>query len=206
MDLIIDNLLEIVIILIAAKTGAELMRRINQPAVIGELIAGIVIGYYALGLLSYAEDGGVISTLAEIGIILLLFEVGLETDLKEFVELGSTSLFVALIGVIAPFALGYGSVYALNLGGDFQFETALFVGAAMTATSVGITARVFGDLGALKTKEAKTIIGAAVVDDIIGLLILSALAGLLGNNGNFSVQELGIITVKLQHNFYLLLN
>ena len=112
MDLIIENLLEIVIILIAAKTGAELMRRINQPAVIGELIAGIVIGYYALGLLSYAEDGGVVSTLAEIGIILLLFEVGLETDLKEFVELGSTSLFVALIGVIAPFALGYGSVYA----------------------------------------------------------------------------------------------
>ena len=127
MDLIIEKLLEIVIILIAAKTGAELMRRINQPAVIGELIAGVVIGYYALGLLSYAEDGGVISTLAEIGIILLLFEVGLETDLKEFVELGPTSLFVASIGVIAPFALGYGSVYTLNLGGDFQFETALFV-------------------------------------------------------------------------------
>ena len=98
--------------------------------------------------------------------------------------------------MVAPFALGYGSVYALNLGGDFQFEVALFVGAAMTATSVGITARVYGDLGALKTKEAKTIIGAAVVDDIIGLLILSALAGLLGNNGNFSVQDLGIITVK----------
>ena len=151
MDLIIENLLEIVIILIAAKTGAELMRRINQPAVIGELIAGIVIGYYALGLLSYAEDGGVISTLAEIGIILLLFEVGLETDLKEFVELGSTSLFVALIGVIAPFALGYGSVYALNLGGDFQFETALFVGAAMTATSVGITAVSYTHLRAHET-------------------------------------------------------
>ena len=149
MDLIIEKFLEIVIILIAAKTGAELMRRINQPAVIGELIAGIVIGYYGLGLLPHAEPGDVISTLAEIGIILLLFEVGLETDLKEFVELASTSLFVALIGVVAPFALGYGSVYALNLGGDFQFEVALFVGAAMTATSVGITARVFGDLGAL---------------------------------------------------------
>ena len=196
MDLIIEKFLEIVIILIAAKTGAELMRRINQPAVIGELIAGIVIGYYGLGLLPHAEPGDVISTLAEIGIILLLFEVGLETDLKEFVELGSTSLFVALIGVVAPFALGYGSVYALNLGGDFQFEVALFVGAAMTATSVGITARVFGDLGALKTKEARTIIGAAVVDDIFGLLILTVVAGLLGNDGDFSVQDLGIITFK----------
>ena len=81
MDLIIEKFLEIVIILIAAKTGAELMRRINQPAVIGELIAGIIIGYYGLGLLPHAESGDVISTLAEIGIILLLFEVGLETDL-----------------------------------------------------------------------------------------------------------------------------
>ena len=81
MDLIIEKFLEIVIILIAAKTGAELMRRINQPAVIGELIAGIVIGYYGLGLLPHAEPGDVISTLAEIGIILLLFEVGLETCL-----------------------------------------------------------------------------------------------------------------------------
>ena len=136
------------------------------------------------------------STLAEIGVVLLLFEVGLETNLDEFIELGSTSLLVALIGFVAPFALGFGSIYALNLGGEDQFGIALFVGAAMTATSVGITARVFGDLGALKSREAKTIIGAAVVDDILGLLILTVVAGVLGSSGDFSIVDLGVISAK----------
>ena len=172
------------------------MRRINQPAVIGELLAGLTIGYYGLGLLPHAESGDVISTLAEIGVVLLLFEVGLETNLQEFIELGSTSLAVAIIGVIAPFGLGFGAVYALQLGGDYVFEVALFMGAAMTATSVGITARVFGDLGQLKSKEAKTIIGAAVVDDILGLLILTVVAGLLGSSGDFQLIDLGLITLK----------
>ena len=195
MDTIIEKFLEIAIILVAAKFGAELMRRINQPAVIGELVIGIIIGYYGLGLLPHFESGDVVSTLAEIGIVLLLFEVGLETNLDEFIELGSTSLLVALIGVVAPFALGVGSIYALNLGGENQFAIALFVGAAMTATSVGITARVFGDLGALKSREAKTIIGAAVVDDILGLLILTIVAELL-TTGDFSMDDLGIISAK----------
>ena len=149
------------------------------------MIIGIIIGYYGLGLLPHFKSGDVVSTLAEIGVILLLFEVGLETNLDEFIELGSTALLVALIGVVAPFALGFGSIFALGLGGENQFEVALFVGAAMTATSVGITARVFGDLGALKSKEAKTIIGAAVVDDILGLLILTVVAGVLGSSGDF---------------------
>ena len=196
METIIEKFLEIVIILIAAKFGAEVMRRINQPAVIGELLAGLTIGYYGLGLLPHAESGDVISTLAEIGVVLLLFEVGLETNLQEFIELGSTSLAVAIIGVIAPFGLGFGAVYALQLGGDYVFEVALFMGAAMTATSVGITARVFGDLGQLKSKEAKTIIGAAVVDDILGLLILTVVAGLLGSSGDFQLIDLGLITLK----------
>ena len=196
METIIEKFLEIVIILIAAKVGAEVMRRINQPAVIGELLAGLTIGYYGLGLLPHAESGDVISTLAEIGVVLLLFEVGLETNLKEFIELGTTSLTVALIGVVAPFGLGFGAVYALQLGGPYVFEVALFMGAAMTATSVGITARVFGDLGQLKSKEAKTIIGAAVVDDILGLLILTVVAGLLGSNGDFQLIDLGMITLK----------
>ena len=193
---IIEKFLEIVIILIAAKVGAEVMRRINQPAVIGELLAGLTIGYYGLGLLPHAESGDVISTLAEIGVVLLLFEVGLETNLQEFIELGTTSLAVAIIGVIAPFGLGFGAVYALELGGEYVFEVALFMGAAMTATSVGITARVFGDLGQLKSKEAKTIIGAAVVDDILGLLILTVVAGLLGSSGDFQLIDLGVITLK----------
>ena len=196
METIIEKFLESVILLIAAKFGAEVMRRINQPAVIGELLAGLTIGYYGLGLLPHAESGDVISTLAEIGVVLLLFEVGLETNLQEFIELGSTSLAVAIIGVIAPFGLGFGAVYALQLGGDYVFEVALFMGAAMTATSVGITARVFGDLGQLKSKEAKTIIGAAVVDDILGLLILTVVAGLLGSSGDFQLIDLGLITLK----------
>ena len=136
METIIEKFLEIAIILIAAKFGAEIMRRINQPAVIGELVIGIIIGYYGLGLLPHFKSGDVVSTLAEIGVILLLFEVGLETNLDEFIELGSTALLVALIGVLAPFALGFGSIFALGLGGENQFEIALFVGAAMTATSV----------------------------------------------------------------------
>ena len=196
METIIEKFLEIAIILVAAKFGAELMRRINQPAVIGELAAGIIIGYYGLGLLPHFESGDVVSTLAEIGVVLLLFEVGLETNLEEFVELGSTSILVALIGVVAPFAVGFGSIYALGLGGVNQFEVALFVGAAMTATSVGITARVFGDLGALKSREAKTIIGAAVIDDILGLLILTVVAGLLGSTGDFQIIDLAIISGK----------
>ena len=196
METIIEKFLEIAIILVAAKFGAELMRRINQPAVIGELAAGIIIGYYGLGLLPHFESGDVVSTLAEIGVVLLLFEVGLETNLEEFVELGSTSILVALIGVVSPFALGFGSIYALGLGGVNQFEVALFVGAAMTATSVGITARVFGDLGALKSREAKTIIGAAVIDDILGLLILTVVAGLLGSTGDFQIIDLAIISGK----------
>tara|TARA_B100000586_G_scaffold65534_2_gene45409 strand:+ start:1936 stop:3162 length:1227 start_codon:yes stop_codon:yes gene_type:complete len=195
MESIIEKLLEIAIILLAAKIGAELMRRISQPAVIGELIAGIVIGYYGLGLLPHVQSGDVISTLAEVGIILLLFEVGLETNLKEFIELGKTSLLVAIIGVAAPFSLGFGFVYLID-SGDYVFEKALFVGSAMTATSVGITARVFADLGALKTKEAKTIIGAAVVDDIFGLIILTVVAGMLGGTGSIGRGEVGIITAK----------
>ena len=196
METIVEKFLEITIILIAAKVGAEIMRRINQPAVIGELLAGLTIGYYGLGLLPHAQSGDVISTLAEIGVVLLLFEVGLETNLQEFIELGTTSLSVAIIGVLAPFGLGFGAVYALQLGGDYVFEVALFMGAAMTATSVGITARVFGDLGQLKSKEAKTIIGAAVVDDILGLLILTVVAGLLGSSGDFQLVDLGVITLK----------
>ena len=195
MESIIEKFLEIAIILLAAKIGAEIMRRIGQPAVIGELVAGIIIGYYALGLLPHAESGDVISTLAEVGIVLLLFEVGLETNLKEFIELGKTSLLVAVIGVIAPFSFGYGFVYLID-STSYTFEKALFVGAAMTATSVGITARVFADLGALKTKEAKTIIGAAVVDDIFGLIILTIVAGVLGGNGDINSTTVGIIAIK----------
>jgi Kef-type K+ transport system membrane component KefB len=181
---VFERLVELLVILIAAKVGAEVMARLHQPAVIGELLIGAVIGVSVLGWVG-GDDGGLLSTLAEIGVILLLFEVGLETDLRSFVRLGASALTVAMIGVVTPFALGFMAVRLLSIGGG-SIELALFMGAAMTATSVGITARVFADLRRLHTDEAKTIIGAAVIDDVIGLIILGVVAALLGGDGELS--------------------
>ena len=191
---VFEGLVELLVILIAAKVGAELMARFNQPAVIGELLIGAVIGASVLGWVGHG-DGELLSTLAEIGVILLLFEVGLETDLRSFARLGASALTVAFIGVVTPFALGYFAVKLLSIGGG-STELAIFMGAAMTATSVGITARVFADLRRLHTDEAKTIIGAAVIDDVIGLIILGVVASALGGDGEFSTGTLLTITAK----------
>ncbi len=191
---VFERLVELLVILIAAKVGAEIMARFRQPAVIGELLIGAVIGASVLGWVGH-DDGGLLSTLAEIGVILLLFEVGLETDLRSFVRLGTSAVTVALIGVVTPFALGFFAVKLLSIGGG-STELAIFMGAAMTATSVGITARVFADLRRLHTDEAKTIIGAAVIDDVIGLIILGVVAAVLGGDGEFSTGTLLTITAK----------
>ncbi|MDR9449822.1 MAG: cation:proton antiporter [Acidimicrobiia bacterium] len=191
---VFESLVELLVILIAAKVGAEVMARFHQPAVIGELLIGAVIGASVLGWVGHG-DGGLLSTLAEIGVILLLFEVGLETDLRSFARLGASALTVALIGVATPFALGFAAVKLLSIGSG-STELAIFMGAAMTATSVGITARVFADLRRLHTDEAKTIIGAAVIDDVIGLIILGVVAAVLGGDGEFSVGTLFAITAK----------
>lgn len=191
---VFESLVELLVILIAAKVGAEVMARFRQPAVIGELLIGAVIGASVLGWVGHGE-GGLLSTLAEIGVILLLFEVGLETDLRSFARLGASALTVALIGVATPFALGFGAVKLLSIG-DGSTELAIFMGAAMTATSVGITARVFADLRRLHTDEAKTIIGAAVIDDVVGLIILGVVAAVLGGDGEFSAGTLLTITAK----------
>lgn len=189
-----ERLIELVIILVGAKIGAEVMYRLKQPAVIGELLVGMVLGVGLLGWID-VDEGGVIEVLAEIGVILLLFEVGLETDLREFARLGRSALTVASIGVVTPFILGFGAAQLMSIGGATT-ETALFVGAAMTATSVGITARVFADLGRLHTDEAKTIIGAAVIDDIMGLIILAVVVGLLSGDGSFDAMLLLSTTAK----------
>lgn len=191
---VFEGLVELLVILIAAKVGAEVMARLHQPAVIGELLIGAVIGASVLGWVGHG-DGGLLSTLAEIGVILLLFEVGLETDLRSFARLGTSALTVAFIGVATPFALGFFAVKWLSIGGG-STELALFMGAAMTATSVGITARVFADLRRLHTDEAKTIIGAAVIDDVVGLIILGVVAAVLGGDGEFSTGTLLTITAK----------
>jgi Kef-type K+ transport system membrane component KefB/predicted amino acid-binding ACT domain protein len=159
-------LLDLTIILIVAKVAAEVSDRIHVPAVIGEIVAGILIGPSVLGLVN---TGDMLFFLAELGVILLLIQVGLETDIVELKSVGRASILVAIIGVVLPMALGFG---ASSLLGE-SINTSLFVGAALTATSIGITARVFGDLRALATVEARTVLGAAVVDDVLGLIILT---------------------------------
>ena len=173
--------LVIAAILVAAKLLGELAERVGQPAVLGELVAGVLLGGSVLGVVP--ADGpaaGVIHVLAQLGVLLLLFEIGLETDLREMFRVGPASLAVALVGVAVPFALGYGYwVYVPHpASGLGDVHTAgLFIGATLTATSVGITARVLSDLGRMSTPEARVIIGAAVIDDVLGLVILSVVSG-----------------------------
>src|SRR5262252_7481202 len=149
---VIEVLLDILVVLVAAKVAAELAERVRIPAVVGEIVAGIVIGPSVLGLVG---NGDVLRTLGELGVVLLLLEVGMEMDLGELGKVGRSSLFVASIGVAAPLVLGLGAMSAIGI----SFNTALFVAAALTATSVGITARVFGDLRALATTEARVVLG-----------------------------------------------
>jgi Kef-type K+ transport system membrane component KefB len=165
-------------ILLIAKVAGEFFERVGQPAVLGELLAGIILGNLALVGFHNADwmkTDGVIAALAQIGVILLLFEVGLESNLGEMLEVGWSSLLVAVAGVIAPFFLGW-VVSAYFLPNESQLVH-VFIGAVLCATSVGITARVLKDLGKLKLRESRIILGAAVIDDVIGLLILATVAG-----------------------------
>jgi Kef-type K+ transport system membrane component KefB/glycine cleavage system regulatory protein len=162
-------LLDILILLVAAKVAAEVAERLHLPAVLGEIVAGIAIGPSALGLVKPSD---VLHVLAELGVILLLVQVGMETDIEELGRVGRASMSVAVVGVAAPFALGWAATSALGHSGT----PAIFVGAALTATSVGLTARVFGDLRALTTTEARIVLGAAVADDVLGLIILTVVS------------------------------
>jgi Kef-type K+ transport system membrane component KefB len=166
-----EILLSLVIMLIFAKLLAEIFERLNQPAVVGEILAGILIGPSVLALVKPNE---IISTLAEIGVIFLLFTVGLETKPSAILRVGKRAFIVAVAGVIVPFIAGYAIAYAWN-GSRIE---AMFVGAALVATSVGITARVLSNLGLLDAPTARIILGAAVIDDILGLLILSVVSSL----------------------------
>ena len=164
--------------LAAAKLGGELFERLRQPVVLGELLAGIVIGNLVLFGFTAAEPlktDGVIAALAQIGVILLLFEVGLESNLGEMMAVGWSSLFVAVTGVVAPFFLGWG-VAAYFLPGESRLVH-VFIGSVLCATSVGITARVLKDMGKLKLRESRIILGAAVIDDVIGLMVLAVVIG-----------------------------
>lgn len=165
-------LLTLAAILAAAKLFGEAARRIGQPAVLGELVAGVVLGTSVTGLVDAGNE--ILHLFAEIGLVILLFEIGLETDLSALVRVGGLSTVVATVGVALPFALGYLVCRLLGLDNI----VAVVGGATLTATSVGITARVLSDLGRLHEPESQIILGAAVLDDIIGLVILSVVAGL----------------------------
>ena len=159
-------LLALFVIFAAAKIMAEAFERLKQPAVVGEILAGVIIGPSLLG---WVRPSDLLSILAEIGVIFLLFTVGLETKPQSILRVGKRAVLVAVLGVVLPFVAGY--FIAQAWGGSFA--EAMFIGAAMVATSVGITARVLGSMGLLDTETAKIILGAAVIDDILGLIILS---------------------------------
>jgi Kef-type K+ transport system membrane component KefB len=184
--------------LVAAKLLGELAERIGQPAVLGELVAGVLLGGSVLGIVPHEGAGAeIIHLLAELGVVLLLFEIGLETDLREMFRVGTASLSVASVGVALPFLFGFGYwafvPHAASGGTVDLTTTAIFVGATLTATSVGITARVLSDLDRMHSQEAKIILGAAVIDDVIGLVILSVVSGMAGGT---TVTTLGILRVS----------
>lgn len=193
-------LIGVAVMLVLAKIGGELFERMKQSAVLGELVAGIVLGNLVILGFTAAESlktNATIAALAELGVIILLFEVGLESDLKEMIEVGLSSLLVAVLGVIAPFVLGW-AVSAYFSPGEPQLVH-IFIGAILCATSVGITARVFKDFGKLNTREARIILGAAVIDDVLGLLILAVVAGAIkasATGSALSMMDVALIALK----------
>jgi Kef-type K+ transport system membrane component KefB len=189
-------------ILVAAKLLGELAERLGQPAVLGELLAGVLLGGSVLGVVPTAgATGEVVHVLAELGVVLLLFEIGLETDLREMFRAGPAALAVATVGVVLPFFFGFlywAYVPHAATGGSTDPTTAaIFVGATLTATSVGITARVLSDLRQMNTLEARIIIGAAVIDDVFGLVILSVVSGLAAGAAIAPLSILRIFTVAV---------
>jgi len=201
-------LLVVAAILITAKLFGEVAERLGVPAVLGELIAGLILGPGLLGVIPASGEPGaeVVSFLAELGVILLLFEVGLETDLKQMFQVGGSASAVAVVGVTVPLVLGYlfwlYAPHAASTSNADQHSIAILVGAVLTATSVGITARVLSDLGSLQTIEARIILGAAVIDDVLGLVILGAVSRL---NGDGSVSTLGLVRLLAQGVGFLVL-
>lgn len=183
-------LVQLLLVLAFAKIAAEGAERVAVPAVVGEILAGVIVGPSMLG---WVHDTDLLVTLGEIGVILLLLQVGLEMDLGELGAVGKAALSVAVVGVVLPLASGAGAGLALGMGTN----EALFVGAALTATSVGITARVFADLRALASVEARTVLGAAVADDVLGLVILTVVVRLVEVGSVSFVDVAQVVTVAV---------
>jgi Kef-type K+ transport system membrane component KefB len=209
-ELVRQTMMVLILIIVAAKLGGELMGRLGQPPVLGELVMGVVLGnlsLFGIALLDPLKDSSSLRVLAEIGAILLLFEVGVESDLIQLLAVGWSSLLVATLGVIAPMILGY--IVSTQLIPDASWLSHLFVGGTLTATSVGITARVLKDLGKSNTKEARIILGAAVADDVIGLLVLAVISGLTtaaaAGAGVGSVSWLATLWIVVKASLFLIL-
>jgi Kef-type K+ transport system membrane component KefB len=199
-------LLSLVVIYLASKIGAEVAKRVDLPPVLGELVAGVIVGISAVHLIIFPDSGlaasdsvimnflqlvqplapdvlteifqsqsEIITVLAELGVIILLFEIGLESDLRQLKEVGFQAVVVACVGVAAPFALG---TAGLMLFFHVAAIPAIFAGSALTATSIGITSKVLSELGQLKSKEGQIIVGAAIIDDVLGIIVLAVVASL----------------------------
>lgn len=169
-------LADLAIVLLAAKLGDELFKRLGQPAIVGEILAGLAVGPAVLGLVEPSE---VLEVFAELGVVFILFWVGLETRLHEMREVGGVAARVGVGGAALPFAGGLGAALALGE----STETAIFVGAALAATSVGITSAVLAELNLLTTRPGRTILGAAVIDDILALILVAVAVGIAAEGG-----------------------
>jgi Kef-type K+ transport system membrane component KefB len=199
-DPIASLILSLALILVAAKIGGHYATVVGQPPVLGELLAGVLLGNLTLaglpGLDALKTDAAV-DMLARLGVILLLFQVGLESTIGQMLKVGLSAFLVATLGVIGPFVLGWG--VGAWLVPNASVYAHVFLGATLTATSVGITARVLKDLGRSQTDEARIILGAAVIDDVQGLVILAVVTGIIAaaNQGGFvSYAAIGLVVVK----------
>jgi len=181
-------LLELFAIFVSAKLLGEIFERLRVPSVLGEILAGVVLGPYALG---WIKPGDFTHSIASIGAIFVLFSAGLETSPSELIRVGGKAAQVAMAGVLLPFLLGFGYMVLRQA----PAHEAVFVGAAMVATSVGITARVLADLRVLTSRAARIILGAAVFDDILGMVLLAVVAGLAAG-GRLEWLHLGVLTAE----------
>src|SRR5437868_7818893 len=190
-------LLELFVIFVAAKLGGELFERLKMPAVLGEILAGVVFGPYAIG---WVVPTPTVLSIAELGAIFLLFTVGLETRPKDLLKVGREATAVALGGIALPFIFGFGYMALAN----HPVHESTFVAAAMVATSVGITARVLRDLDALNTIAAKIVLGAAVIDDVIGMILLAFVVGLVSVGGVRWLQLAVLAMEAIAFTFFML--
>jgi Kef-type K+ transport system membrane component KefB len=186
-----DILLTLFIVFIAAQIGSEIAQRLKLPGVVGEIAAGCVVGPSVLGWITPEQvaAGTPLDVLSEIGVVLLLFAVGLETRLEDLKKVGKVAFLVGVLGVLVPF--GMGGLWAH--GNGFDWSRSLFIAAAFVATSAGITARVLQELGALQRTESKVILGAAVIDDILAMLLLGVVVSLQGDEGIDLVHLLAVL-------------